>query len=75
MGVPRGRVKLIAAGTVSLIDCRRLAQKYVYGRLPRRMRPASARGELSEKVLRAAKKRAENNVHDPERDQEEEISV
>lgn len=56
MGVPRGRVKLIAAGTVSLIDCRRLAQKYVYGRLPRRVRPASTR--QSEKVLRAAKKRA-----------------
>lgn len=76
MGVPRGRVKLIAAGTVSLIDCRRLARRYVYGRIPR-MRPARPRprGKLSEKVPRSSKKRAGNNVRDPERDREEEISV
>lgn len=58
MGVPRGRVKLIAAGTVSLIDRRRLAEVRIRSSSPtrerERERPARLACEvrLSEKVLR-----------------------
>lgn len=53
MGVPRGRVKLIAASTVSLIDRRRLAEVRIRSSSPTRERPARLACEVrpSEKVL------------------------
>jgi len=57
MGVPRGRVKLIAAGTVTYIVRRRFAREGTYTVVfLDETRAPCPQGELSEKVLCATKK-------------------
>jgi len=53
MGVPRGRVKLIAAGTVSLIDRRRLAEVRIRSSSPTRERERERERETCASRLRS----------------------
>lgn len=72
MGVPRGRAKLIAAGTVSLIDRRWLADAYIYIYLSlflltrdRLVASAPRSREMREPSERKSPAARGNNIRDP----------